>query len=168
MSEEKPQMPKVTGHIITPEEKLSKDVPVISEEVAAPEAEHAPEVESVPTETPAEDSVEADDPLKGKYTPSQGMIDEVSKNSFFPHELTQDQKERVNIIRGTALIVTRVLLAHTPDGPEQSKAIESLREFVMWAGAAIECGESEHTKAIQAKVAERMKAHGEKENQKAQ
>jgi hypothetical protein len=50
------------------------------------------------------------------------------------------QAESYRKIREAALTFAQVIVAQTPESPDQSTAIRTVREAVFWANAAIACG----------------------------
>lgn len=59
---------------------------------------------------------------------------------FEYHAPKPEQVEQYNTLRAAALQFANVVLACTPNGPDQTTAIRKIREAVMTANAAIACG----------------------------
>lgn len=62
-------------------------------------------------------------------------------NWFTHHVPFGDQADRYVLIRAAAKAFAKEILAFTPPGPDQTTAIRTVREAMMWANAAIACGE---------------------------
>lgn len=62
-------------------------------------------------------------------------------NAFTYHAPRGDQVDRYVAIRGDGLALATRILQSTPRCPEQTLAIQKVREAVMWANAAIACQE---------------------------
>lgn len=60
---------------------------------------------------------------------------------FTYHPATDEQVTRYTDIRGKARELAEVIAHCTPPGRDQTVAIRKLREAVMYANAAIACGE---------------------------
>lgn len=67
------------------------------------------------------------------------------ENAFTYHKPFGDQPARYETIRAEAKKFAHFLLANTPPSREQSVALTSLEESVMWANKAIACNETEST-----------------------
>lgn len=66
---------------------------------------------------------------------------ELLDHLFTHHPPTgDDQLERYAMIREFGLAFARMIVAQTPEGPDQSAAIRKVREAVMTANAAIALG----------------------------
>jgi hypothetical protein len=66
-------------------------------------------------------------------------VDDV-ENWFTYHPPKREQVDHYEILRDAARVFALAILAHTPDGPDQTAAIRKVREAVMTANAAIACG----------------------------
>lgn len=62
-------------------------------------------------------------------------------NWFTYHAPDQAQAKKYETIRTAARFFAQVIVDNTPEGPDQSAAIRSLRECVMTANAANACEE---------------------------
>ena len=62
-------------------------------------------------------------------------------NWFTHHPPRPDQVQRYEEIRAAGKVYAQLICALTPAGAERDKAIEHLRESVMWANASIACNE---------------------------
>lgn len=62
-------------------------------------------------------------------------------NVFTHHPPTEDQIPRYEEIRRHGRQFAICIDSLVPNGPEKKKAMEALREVVMWANAGIACGE---------------------------
>ena len=60
-------------------------------------------------------------------------------NWFRYHAPVADQSTRYARIRDAAREFARVIVEHTPEGDDQTRAIQKLRESVMLANASIAC-----------------------------
>lgn len=60
---------------------------------------------------------------------------------FTYHPPHGDQTGRYQKIRSTAKELAVLIYEECPDSDERSKAVECLREAVLWANAAIACNE---------------------------
>ena len=68
------------------------------------------------------------------------MTDHELVNWFTYHKPEGDQPMKYEIIRAAALDFARIIVANTPQSPDQTVAIRKLREAVMIANASIACG----------------------------
>ncbi len=75
-----------------------------------------------------------------KYAPSEDDMDKI-ENIFTFHPVYGDQRERYEYLRLQAKRLAFAFLEFTPKSREQSLAITSLQEAVMWANAAIAINE---------------------------
>lgn len=71
-----------------------------------------------------------------KYTPSDEVLDRIV-NNFTYHPPKEDQQERYAAIRQSASSLALDIVNNTPPSREQSLALTSLEQAVMWANAAI-------------------------------
>lgn len=75
-----------------------------------------------------------------KYVPREDKYDEVV-NLFTYHPVIGDQAERYEYLRAQARDLARAILSLTPESREQSLALTSLQQSIMWANAAIAINE---------------------------
>lgn len=75
------------------------------------------------------------------YVPSAEDYNKVN-NIFVYHPANESQVERYESLRAEAKSLTHTILSHTPKSREQSLAITSLQQAIMWANAAIAINES--------------------------
>lgn len=76
-----------------------------------------------------------------KYVPKEDKYDEVM-NLFTYHSVIGDQAERYEYLRAQARDLARAILSLTPASREQSLAITSLQQAIMWANASIAINET--------------------------
>lgn len=79
--------------------------------------------------------------IRAEYVPSEDDVNKID-NIFTFHPVFGDQRERYEYLRHKAKELARSFLSLTPKSREQSLAITSLQEAVMWANAAIAINES--------------------------
>lgn len=79
--------------------------------------------------------------LRAKYVPSEDDVNKI-ENIFVYHSVIADQGERYEYLRHKAKELALSILSFTPKSREQSLAITSLQEAVMWANASIAINES--------------------------
>ena len=60
-------------------------------------------------------------------------------NVFTYHKPVEDQPLYFEVIRKSAKAMAEKIMDFCPDSAERDKAIQKLREAVMWANAAIAC-----------------------------
>lgn len=75
------------------------------------------------------------------YVPSAEDYDKVD-NIFVYHPANESQAERYESLRAEAKSLAHTILSNTPKSREQSLAITSLQQAIMWANAAIAINES--------------------------
>jgi hypothetical protein len=56
---------------------------------------------------------------------------------FTYHKPSEDQVERMEVLRIHARVLMREVLDSCPDNPERFTAVQKLRETIMWANASI-------------------------------
>jgi len=61
-------------------------------------------------------------------------------NWFTYHSPDPNQTESYKAIRDAGRKFAEVVLANTPESADQTTAIRTIREAVMWANASIACG----------------------------
>lgn len=70
------------------------------------------------------------------------MIPDKSLDEWFTHHAPKgDQAGRYGEIRNAGRAFADLVNALCPDGPDKTTAVRTIREAVMWANAAIACGE---------------------------
>jgi hypothetical protein len=74
--------------------------------------------------------------------PMTKALEQINR-SFTYHPPKPDQQPRYAMIRDEAKALATIIAAHTPPSREQSLALTSLEQAVMWANAAIARNESE-------------------------
>ena len=75
-----------------------------------------------------------------KYQPSEADAKKLAHN-FTYHKPKDDQPERYESIRATALVLAKKMCALCPPSRELSLALTKLEEAIMWANASIARGE---------------------------
>ena len=65
---------------------------------------------------------------------------EMINNWFTYHSPTPNQTEDYKAIRDAGRKFAEVVLSCTPESADQTTAIRTIREAVMWANASIACG----------------------------
>lgn len=69
-------------------------------------------------------------------------------NLFTYHAPTPGLPEVYQEIRASGKSLTQVIMTNTPPGDDQDKAIDRVREAVMWANAALATAPVEHQASI--------------------
>lgn len=109
----------------------------------------------------------SDDPTQdAKYVPSKNLSEEIDNNIFKSHGIDDEQGSRMDVLTGSCKILAHILVTHTPQGYEQQKAIDCLREFMMWSKASIACGENDYIKGKMNEYLETIKNNGSQEIKK--
>lgn len=67
---------------------------------------------------------------------------DVENNFFIYHPPKGDQQDEYEKIRQAAKEFAKVILRCAPDGADTTYAIRLVRQAMMWANAAIACGEA--------------------------
>lgn len=73
--------------------------------------------------------------------PTQADLD----NWFTYHPPLPEQIEQYQELRAVGLVFASLIRSEVPVGPEQDRAIEAIRQAVMWANAGIACYVSSDT-----------------------
>lgn len=79
-----------------------------------------------------------------KYHISPQAVAELA-NQFTYHRPHGNQAERYEQLRSHGYLLAELILELTPPSPEQTIAVATIREAIMWANAAIACHEQPPT-----------------------